>query len=141
MVAAKKQYVTKKKVRIGAWCGDEALRISIKHGGSGKMNHLKKDANVSYEFWNSLNVVPRHIPGVDNPSDCFTKTLSALRLAWLIRYAFGLNVDSNEHGTLRWTPQTRMLAARIFRHKVGCSEDPEIGAQIDYGNTRCLCRL
>ena len=37
------QYIRKRKVRIGAWCDNEALRLAIKHGGSEGMEHMDNE--------------------------------------------------------------------------------------------------
>ena len=52
--------------------------------------HLKSTAGASFQLLQASHVIPRHLPGSENSSDCLTKTLPANKLLYLIRRSFGL---------------------------------------------------
>ena len=71
---------------------NESLRIGVQHGYSKQMSgDLRGVAGPSFQLLQATQVVPRHLPGVDNPSDALIKTLPRTTLIW--RTYFGLEVS------------------------------------------------
>ena len=56
------------------------------------MAHMSRHAGVHFDFVQSIGLIPRHIPGLDNCSDMMTKVLGEQRLKFLLRKFFGLEL-------------------------------------------------
>ena len=92
------EYTRKNRVRLICSVDNESLRIGVGHGYSPKMSgHLKSTAGASFQLLQASHVIPRHLPGSENSSDCLTKTLPATKLLYLIRRFFGLEY-AGDHG-------------------------------------------
>ena len=72
--------------KVYCYNDNEAARISFMHGASKRMSHVGRHAGVRFDFIREAGLIPKHLSGVSNVGDIFTKVL----IAKLIRRIFGL---------------------------------------------------
>jgi hypothetical protein len=77
------------KVEIEAYIDNTAVLQAVLKGASGRMQHMKKHAEVSFELLKASGVLPRHVAGTSNVADAFTKPLGRVKLSELFHTVFG----------------------------------------------------
>jgi hypothetical protein len=77
---------------VRGFVDNEALRISVLHGNSKAMGHLKKQANICFDTLRSTLIVPTHISGDRNTADLMTKILGRNKIRQLCERMYRLDL-------------------------------------------------
>jgi hypothetical protein len=151
-VASMLELLRRSPVTVRGFVDNEALRISILHGSSQRMGHLKKLAGVHFGVLQASELIPTHVEGAKNTADLMTKVLGKCKIRQLVEriYRIDLMVLSGDWSNAEEKEEVRVgLAGIMVRiHSAWCP----LTSFVDLGTAplwmlnqneahgRCTCR-
>ena len=109
---------------VKGFVDNEALRISVLHGNSKAMGHLKKQANICFDTLRSTLIVPTHIPGDRNIADLMTKILGRNKIKQLCErmYRLDLMAKLGKNVKMSWDPGDEANVKHVHLATVRCHQ-------------------